>query len=135
VSDYDAWDVLEIIILEMDLVFNASAYPWRLRISPDSYKLLKDFDASVRPEWRDELFYLRDGREYIRAVDNENIPLILHYRVIVDGSLAGAENFGTVVELDDEVEPAVLERKKRDWDAFSITLRWHSTDLGETATQ
>lgn len=109
------WDVLECITEEMDLVYGATDYPWRLRICSATYRLLKEFDANGRPEWLGEKFYQRDGHEYIRAVQNENIPFILHYRIVLDESLAGAANYGTAVELDDVIEPSVRERSDCAW--------------------
>ena len=123
-AEPSAWDVLECITEEMDLVYRATDYPWRLRICPTTYRLLKDCDTTGRPEWQGELFYQRDGHEYIRAVQNEVIPFILHYRVVIDESLAGAGNYGTAVELDDVIEPSVHERSKRNSDELRAKRDW-----------
>ena len=119
----DAYDILECITEWMDLVFRATEYPWRLRICPASYHALKEFEASSRPEWLGELFYEKDGHEYIRAIHNETIPFILHYRVVLDESLIGGSNYGTAVEMDDEIEPDVLERSNRNWNEKVVNNR------------
>lgn len=107
--------LLEYITEEMDITFGATTYPWRMRVSPSSYKALKDYDAEGRPSWRRELFYEKDGHEYIRAIHNENAPFILHYRVVIDDSLKGKPFEYTAVELDDEIEPRVRERYDTEW--------------------
>jgi len=39
-SEHPAWDILEDITEEMDLVYRATDYPWRLRIHQKSYDIL-----------------------------------------------------------------------------------------------
>ena len=98
-----AFEVLECITEEMDLISKVTEHSWRVRIHPFTYQLLKDFDATGRPDWwRNVLFYQRDGVEYIRAWHNEVIPFILHYRVVVDGTLDLGVKYGTAVERDDD---------------------------------
>jgi hypothetical protein len=118
----DASKLMDWISDEMDLVFRVTDYPHRLRICPVCYQVLKEYDAGDRPAWMHELFYERDGHEYIRAVHNENIPFKLHYRVVIDNSLTVDDNCGTAVELDDEIEPGVALRAKRDLDDWLATV-------------
>ena len=99
---------------EMDITFGATTYPWRMHISPNGYKALKAYDAEGRPSWCHELFYEKNGHEYIRAIHNESAPFILHYRVVVDDSLKGHSS-STAVELDDTLDPGARERYETEW--------------------
>lgn len=72
-------------------------------------------DAEGRPSWKRELFYEKDGHEYIHAIHNENAPFILHYRVVIDDGLKGKPLEYTAVELDDDIEPGVRERYDTEW--------------------
>lgn len=107
--------LLEHVTDEMDITFGATTYPWRMRVSPSNYQALKTYDAKGRPSWRGELFYEKDGHEYLRAIHNENTPFKLHYRVVIDPTLKRKPLYQTKVELDDEVEPDVRARYEAEW--------------------
>jgi len=97
-----AWKLIENMTDEMDIVLGATVLPWRLRINPDDLRVLREFDAGTKPDWDNrDYFFEKDGHEYFRPVENNNIPFILDYRIVC------MEGAGLVVELDDEIDPDV----------------------------
>jgi molybdenum cofactor biosynthesis protein B len=113
-NDHPGWDIHEDVSDEMDFLHRPHHYPWRMRIRRESYEILKDLERTSLPDWMHRLFYEKDGHEYYRAVDNHVIPYLLHYRIIIDDSLPLDEHYGTKVEMDDEMEPDVRQRYRRE---------------------
>ena len=125
-----AFGILEHITDEMDLVYRVMDYPHRLRICSASYQILKEFDTNERRTRAGELFYEHEGHEFIRAVDNNGIGFRLHYRIVMDESLADGGGYGAVVELDDEIEPGVHERADRAWAEHKAEVRANPRKFG-----
>lgn len=113
-SSEDAYALLESVCEEMDLVFAAPRYPWRVTLTAEQVVLLRTLDApGIRPSWREkDMFYERDGHLFLRAWDNERIPFVVHYRVeVVDNDAASRD-----VALDEARDPDVKAKYAADWE-------------------
>jgi hypothetical protein len=106
--------LLEDMTEEMDVVFGATTFPWRVRLTQHDLDTLKDWDANHKYSWLTRgMFFERDGYEYIRAVENTNIPFILDYRIVIDNAV-----IRPVVELDDVIDPDVKWRHEEAFDRY-----------------
>lgn len=105
--------LLDDMVMEMDIVFGSQEYPWRVRLNQFDYDTLKDWDANHRWKWFHDLFHVKDGHEYLIAVENLLIPFILHYRIVIDESCDSPD-----VELDDVIDPHVREKYAAAWNRF-----------------
>lgn len=109
------YEILESITDEMDLVFGATTYPWKMVTSLYNYDILKEWEANHTPEWWNRpLFFNKDGHEYIRAVENHNVPFILDYRVVINYAPEASKEM-PIIELDDIFDPNIEEKQKADW--------------------
>jgi hypothetical protein len=106
------FELLEAITDEMDIVFGAMKYPWKITISRYHYNILKEWEANYLPSWWNRpLFFNKDEHEYIRPIENNNIPFILNYRVVIDENKIGMPT----VELDDFFDHDIKDKYKKDY--------------------
>ena len=98
-ANCSAFDILEDLGEELDLVHNAMGVAWRCWLHPDAYAVLKGASDS-----RDDI-YEENGHEYVKVFDNLRIPFVIHMRIAgLDESLPTAYpgGLGNRREVDDE---------------------------------
>lgn len=111
------FDIMENITNELDLVYKATSYPWKVELTSRSYNVLK-----TRPgtHWVPEakaylpkkLVYEKDGHEYLVCVENHNIPFVIHARIA--DTDAGVD----YLELDDLNRPNIKQEYQDDFDSY-----------------
>ena len=118
----EVFDILENLTEEMDIVFGATIFPWKVQLTTKSYDVVKNRPGThwvleVRAYLPRELVYEKDGYEYVRLWENHNIPFIIHARIA--NKNASSDN----IELDDLNRPNIKEEYKeaceRDWEVRS----------------
>lgn len=80
------FNITEKLTYELDITFGATTFPWKCKLTKAAYNTLKNrpgthWDATVREYVPRELIYEKDGHEYLRAIENHNIPFIIHMRI------------------------------------------------------
>ncbi len=107
------FDILENITEDLDMVYKATSYPWKVFLTSKSYDTLK-----VRPgtHWTSEvqaylprkLVYEKDGHEYLVCWENHNIPFIIHARIADKNAMADD------LKLDDLNRPNIVQEHAED---------------------
>lgn len=108
--------ILENITENLELVYKATSYPWKVRLTSKSYDTLK-----IQPgtHWVPEaeaylprkLVYEKDGYEYLVCWDNHNIPFIIHARITDKDARVDH------LELDDLNRPNIKQEHQADFDS------------------
>lgn len=94
--EWSAFDIIDILGWEMDLMYHAQDMKWKAYFTPRAYEIVK-----ADPE---SYIYEKDGHEYVKVWDNNYIPFVIHMRI------AGIEeNMGT-----DEFAPQIGCRRMLD---------------------
>ena len=112
--------ILERLTDELDLVFKATAYPWKVKLTSKSYDTLKNrpgtqWNTESRAYVPKQLVYEKDGYEYLVCWENHNIPFIVHARI----ATKDAKNDN--MELDDLNRPNIKEEHRKECDASTCS--------------
>lgn len=114
----EVFSILEAITDELDLVFKATSYPWKVELTDKSYDILKnrpgthwalDVNANTYAYLPRSLIYEKDGCEYLKCLENHNIPFIIHARIANKNA-----RFDSLV-LDDLNRPNIVEEHRLDF--------------------
>ena len=108
-ENHIVFDIMEKITDELDIVFKATSYPWKVDLTSASYDTLKNRPGT---NWNSEprnLIYSKDGHEYLVCWENHNIPFIIHARI------ASINASGDRMDLDDLGNPNILQEYNDDW--------------------
>jgi len=82
-----AFDIIEALGEELDLVHEADKIRWNAYFSQWAYDLVKQ-----SPE---NYIYEEDGDEYVKVFDNHRIPFIIHMRIAgIDNSIPDRPDLG-----------------------------------------
>jgi hypothetical protein len=115
------FNILENITDELDIVYKATSYPWKVKLTSKSYDTLKNRPGTHWvPEAKEyqprNLVYEKGGHEWLVCWENHNIPFIIHARISdKDADLDD-------LKLDDLDEPNIEENYRADFAAFQASL-------------
>jgi hypothetical protein len=107
--------ILEKITEELDIVYKANVYPWKVKLTAESYDVLLNRPGThwvpeKNAELPRNLIYGKNGREYLVCWENHNIPFIIHARI------ADVNAREDDLELDDLDRPNIQAEYKLDWE-------------------
>jgi hypothetical protein len=82
----NVFSILEDLYGELDIVYKATEYPWKVQLTSKSYYILKNKPGThwvpkAEAYLPRKLIYEKDGNEYLIIVENLNIPFIVHARI------------------------------------------------------
>ena len=77
-ANCDAFDIVDELSWELDLLDNPMGVAWKCRLHPEAYEKLK---SSVQEFGGEPYIYEENGQEYLRVFDNNNIPFVIHMRI------------------------------------------------------
>ncbi len=107
--------ILEKITEDLDLVYKATSYPWKVELTRKSYETLKykpgtHWVPEAKAYLPKTLVYEKDRYEYLVCWENHNIHFIIHARI--------CDNNGKVdnLKLDDLNRPNIKQEYQVDWD-------------------
>lgn len=111
------FNIMENLTEELDLVYKATSYPWKVNLTENSYNTLKERPGTcwvpeLREYLRRPLIYKKGGHEYLICVENLNIPFIIHARI------SSKEADIDELVLDDLDRPNIQKEYQADWDAY-----------------
>ncbi|HEX8550858.1 MAG TPA: hypothetical protein VF681_04820 [Abditibacteriaceae bacterium] len=97
--EFDAFDIIDILGEEMDLMLNPEDVKWKAYFTQRAYDIVKQDPYGY--------FYVNetDQKEYVRVWENTTVPFTIHMRVAgIDNSLPDEwpYSFGCRREIDDE---------------------------------
>lgn len=109
--------ILEHLTDELDIVYKATSYPWKVELTHKSYEILKERPGT---QWSPELqvyapsklVYEKDGYEYLVCWENHNIPFIIHARISEKN--AGMDD----MKLDDLNRPNIVQEHRDDFASY-----------------
>lgn len=86
-EDLTAFDVIEALGEELDLISDADKIHWKAYFAQWAYDLVRQ-----SPE---NYIYEKDGEEYVKVFDNHVIPFIIHMRIAgIDNSIPARPDLG-----------------------------------------
>lgn len=72
-----AFDIVECLGEELDLIANATTTKWKAYFARWAYEVLQQSPKNY--------LYQKDGQEYVKVFDNYRIPFIVHMRIVAIG--------------------------------------------------
>lgn len=111
------FNILENITDELDLVYKATSYPWKVSLTSKSYDALKfrpgtEWSPKEKAYLPKKLIYEKDGYEYLVCWENHNIPFIIHARI------ADKDAKIDDMQLDDLNRPNIKQEHKDDFNSY-----------------
>lgn len=121
VVNYIVFNILENITDELDIVYKATSYPWKVELTFQSYDELKNrpgtiWDASVKAYVPRNLVYEKNGHEYLVCWENHNVPFIIHARIADKNAKVDD------LKLDDLDRPNIKQEYQADFDSYTGDL-------------
>lgn len=115
------FDILEDIMGDLDLVYKATSYPWKVELTNKSYEILKNRPGThwvpeAKTWLSKKLVYEKDGYEYLILCENHNIPFIIHARI------ADKDAVINELKLDDLNRPNIKQEYKIDFDRYCMNI-------------
>jgi hypothetical protein len=111
------FNILENLTDELDIVYKATSYPWKVELTSKSYDTLKNrpgthWVSEAKEYQPKKLVYDKDGHEWLVCWENHNIPFIIHARI------ATREADIDDLKLDDLDRPNIQEEYRADFNSM-----------------
>ena len=119
-ENHAVFHILENITEDLDLVYKATVYPWKVRLTRTSYDTLRSrpgthWDVDIKQYVPRRLVYQKGDHEYLVCWENNNIPFVVNARI------ADRDAKDDAMELDDLDRPNIEQEHRADFDAWSIS--------------
>jgi len=111
------FNILENITEDLDLVYKATGYPWKVELTSNSYDILNNSPGTrwvpeVNAYLPKKLVYEKGEHEYLVCWENHNIPFIIHARIADKSAMADD------LQLDDLDRPNIKQEHQADFDSY-----------------
>jgi hypothetical protein len=113
----EVFHILENLTEELDIVYKATSYPWKVNLTKNHYETLKNKPGThwvpdAKAYLPRTLVYEKDGHEYLVCWENHNIPFIIHARI------ADIDAKWDELKLDDLLRPDIEQEYQADFASY-----------------